>query len=147
MYIQTNVFGTYNVIRAAIKLIEKNEPDENGLRGVIINTAGIEGKKGHSGQVATAAASSGIIHITRPLAVQLREQGIRVVTISPGLFKTPLTDFLTPEVQETIERECFFGVNRFGDPDEFAHMVQTIILAPHINGTNIGMTCGLNVRA
>lgn len=143
--LKTNLIGTYNVIRASVKLMQKNEPDESGFRGVIVNTAGIEGTRGQSGQAATAAASNGIIHMTRSLAIQLKQKGIRVVTISPGLFRTPLTDILVPEVEKTVERECFIGVHRMGDPDEFAYMVQTIIQAPHINGTNIKMACGLNL--
>lgn len=142
---KTNLLGTFNVIRASVKLIQKNEPDENGFRGIIVNTAGIEGIKGQSGQVAIAAASNGIVHLARSLAVQLKPQGIRVVAISPGLFKTPLTDILEPEVEKTIERECFIGIHRMGDPDEFAYMVQTIVQSPHINGTNIKMDCGLNI--
>lgn len=125
--------------------MQKNEPDENGFRGVIVMTAGIEGTNGQSGQTATAAASNGIIHMTRSLAVQLQPQGIRVVTISPGLIRTQLTDILVHEVEKTIERECLIGVHRMGDPDEFAYMVQTIMQAPYINGTNIKMACGLNL--
>lgn len=133
------------MIRASVKLIEKNEPDENGFRGIIVNTAGIEGIKGQSGQAAIAAASNGIIHLAKSLAVQLKPQGIRVVTITPGIFKTPLTDIVAPEVEKTIERECFIGIHRMGNPDEFAYMVQTIIQTTTLNGTNVKMDCGLNL--
>lgn len=142
---QTNLIGTYNVIRTTSKLMEKNQPDANGSRGVIINTAGVEAYRGHSGQLGTAAASNGIIKMTKPLAKDYLSSGIRVVTISPGIIKTALTDYFPPEVEQTISRECMLAPHRFGDPDEFAHLAYSIVLNPHINATNIELASGLNI--
>lgn len=83
--------------------------------------------------------------MTRPLAAERKEQGIRVITISPGLIRTPLTDYYPPETEDALETTCFIGPNRIGEPDEFAHMVQTVVMSPHINGTNINITGGMHV--
>lgn len=143
--IQTNVIGTYNVIRETTKLIEKNQPDKDGFRGVIVNTAGSEAIRGQSGQAAISAASNAIICMTKPLAALRKKQGIRVVTISPGLIRTPLTDYFPPDIEQALEMTCFTGPNRMGEPDEFAHMVQTVVMGSHINGTNINITGGMHI--
>lgn len=142
---QTNLVGTYSVNLHSVRLIGKNEVDANGLRGVLINTAGIEGIRGHAGQSATAAASRAIMHMTKPLAREFHENGIRVVTIAPGLFKTPLTDFFTPEVDKVLQKDCMFTPNRFGDVDEFAHLAETIVINPSLNACTIDLSAGFNV--
>lgn len=142
---QTNVIGTYNVIRETTKLIGKNQPDKDGFRGVIVNTAGTEAIRGQSGQAALSAASNAIICMTRSLAAERKVQGIRVVTISPSLIRTPLIDHFPPDIEQALEATCFTAPNRMGEPDEFAHMVQTIVMSPHINGSNINITGGMHV--
>lgn len=134
--------GTLNVIRLAVGLIAKNDPDDNNMRGVIINTSGVEGVHGASGQVAIAAASGAIDSLTRPLASDFAAYGIRVVTISPGLIRTPLCDHFPAEVEESLN-EITLGPHRFGHPDEYAHLVQTIITNPYINATTIDLSAGL----
>lgn len=135
--------GTFNVTRLTVELINKNEPDDNGLRGVIINTGGMEGFQGTMGQTATAAASGAIHSMTRPLAADFSNQGIRVVAIAPGFIKTPLVDYIPNDTVDEISNECILAPKRFGDPDEFAHLVQTIITNPYINGTTIQLSGGL----
>lgn len=86
MFFQTNVVGTFNVIRLTAGLMAKNEPDINDLRGVIVNTSGYQAFNGSTGQVATAAAAGAIHSTTVPLAIDLAERGIRVVTVAPGTY-------------------------------------------------------------
>lgn len=129
--------------RLAVGLIGKNEPDENGLRGVVINTSGTEAFNGTLGQASIAAASGAIHSMTRPIAVDLGAQGIRVVSIAPGLIKTPLLDFIPAETAEEMYTECVIAPQRFGDPDEFAHIVQSIIANPYINATTIELSGGV----
>lgn len=135
-----------NVIRLSAALMALNQPDVNGLRGVIVNTSGVEAFNGASGQVATAAASGALHSITKPLAADLASGGIRVVTIAPGLVRTPLCDHYPKEVEETIGSECILAPKRFGDPDEFAHAVQTIVTNPYLNATTIKLSAGLDFR-
>lgn len=142
---QTNVCGTFNVIRLAAGLIGKNEPDANGLRGIFVNTAGVEGYRGTLGQTAFSAASGAIIAMTKPLSRDFSERGIRVVTIAPGIIKTPLNDYFPPETTEAISQECITAPNRFGEPDEYAHLVQSIVSNPYINATTIELSGGLNM--
>lgn len=144
---QTNLFGTYNVIRQTAKLISKGEPDKNGQRGVIINTAGIEGTRGDKAQVATGAASRGIVSMTRPFAEDFRKNGIRVATITTGLFKTPLIDFLPIHVQTDFAEKFMLAPHCIGEPDQYAQMVWSIVMSPHINGTTIDMSCGFQISS
>lgn len=130
------------MIRQTGKLISKSEPDMNGYRGVIINTAGIDGTKGCRSQVANGAASRGIMSMTRPFAEYFRKNGIRVVTITTGLFRTPIINFLPVDVQTNIAEYFMLAPHSIGDPDQYAHMVQSIVLSPHINGTCLDMSCG-----
>lgn len=145
-FIQTNVVGTFNVIRLSAGLFNKNKPDNDGLRGVIINTGGMEAFHGTMGQAPIAAASGAIHSMTRPLASDFSDQGIRVVSIAPGFIKTPLLDYLPADTIEEIANECIMGPKRFGDPDEFAHMVQSIVANPYINATTIQLSGGMKIN-
>lgn len=146
VYFQTNVVGTFNVIRLSVGLISKNEPDENGLRGVIVNTSGTEAFRGSLGQTSIAAASGAIHSMTRPLALDFGEHGIRVVSIAPGLIKTPLLDYIPAETAEAIYTENIISPKRFGEPDEFAHVVQSIVTNPYINATTIELSGGITLN-
>lgn len=137
--------GTFNVIRLSVGLISKNEPDDDGLRGVIINTSGSEAFRGTFGQTANAAASGAIHSMTKPLAFDFGERGIRVVSVAPGFIKTPLLDYIPEETTEAISTECIITPKRFGDPDEFAHVVQSIVTNPYINATTIEVTGGIQL--
>lgn len=133
------------MIRLTAKLFNKNEPDDDGLRGVIINTGGMEAFHGTMGQTSIAAASGAIHSMTRPLAADFSDQGIRVVSIAPGFIKTPLIDYIPADTSEEIANECIMAPKRFGDPDEFAHMVQSIVTNPYINATTIQFSGGLKI--
>lgn len=133
------------MIRLTAKLFNKNEPDDDGLRGVIINTSGIEAFNGTMGQTSIAAASGAIHSMTRPLAADFSDRGIRVVSIAPGFIKTPLIDYIPADTSEEIANECILSPKRFGDPDEFAHMVQSIVTNPYINATTIQFSGGLKM--
>ncbi|KAI5704560.1 3-hydroxyacyl-CoA dehydrogenase type-2 [Diaphorina citri] len=128
-----NTVGTFNVARLSAQLIHENKLNEDGLRGVIINTASIAAYEGQSGQVAYSASKSGIVGMTLPMARDLAGAGIRVNTIAPGLFDTPLLSMLNEKVRNFLARSIP-APQRLGHPDEFAQLVQSIITNPLING-------------
>ena len=128
-----NVVGTFNVIRLSVALIGQNDPDLDGYRGLVINTASIAAYDGQMGQAAYSASKGAIVGMTLPIARDLANQGIRCVTIAPGLFDTPLLASLPEKVR------CFLAKNvpfpsRLGDSDEYAHLVQHIIENKMLNG-------------
>ncbi|KAJ8944132.1 hypothetical protein NQ318_013316 [Aromia moschata] len=131
-----NTVGTFNVIRLSVGLIGENEPDANGERGVVINTASIAAFEGQMGQAGYSASKGGIVGMTLPIARDLSSQGIRVVTIAPGLFKTPLFEALPEKVVAFLEKSVPFP-SRLGKPSEFAQLVQSIIENPMLNGETI----------
>uniref|UniRef100_A0A4X2M161 3-hydroxyacyl-CoA dehydrogenase type-2 n=1 Tax=Vombatus ursinus TaxID=29139 RepID=A0A4X2M161_VOMUR len=131
--IQVNLIGTFNVIRLAAGEMGKNEPDEGGHRGVIINTASVAAFEGQVGQIAYSASKGGIVGMTLPAARDLAPMGIRVVTIAPGLFETPLLLGLPEKVRSFLARQVPFP-SRLGDPAEYAHLVQTVVENPLLNG-------------
>ncbi|XP_072933234.1 3-hydroxyacyl-CoA dehydrogenase type-2-like [Epargyreus clarus] len=134
--IQVNTVGTFNTIRLAVGLMGKNKPTEDGQRGVIVNTAGTMAYDGDIGQAAVAASNASIIGMTLPIARDLAKQGIRVVTIAPGTFDTPLLKYLPPKMIEFIKRMTPFP-SRLGRPEEFAHLVTSVIENPMLNGETI----------
>lgn len=144
MPLQTNLYGTFNVIRHAVQLMASNTPDENGQRGVIINTAGSSATDGQIGQVSQAASFGGITAMTLPLARDLSSGGIRVVTISPGIFDTPVINYVPDEVREYLSSLTPIP-NRFGKPEEFAHLVDGIIANPMLNGVTLRLDGGLRM--
>ncbi|CAG9131051.1 unnamed protein product [Plutella xylostella] len=131
--VNTNTVGTFNVIRLAVGLIGKNQPSEDGQRGVIVNTASTIAYEGDIGQAALAASGAGIIGMTLPIARDLAKQGIRVVTIAPGVFDTPLVSYLPFKMIEFLKRMTPFP-SRLGKPEEFAHLVTSIVENPMLNG-------------
>lgn len=142
--LKVNVLGTFNVIRLSAAVMHENQPDSDGARGVIINTASIAAFDGQIGQAAYSASKGAIVGMTLPIARDLSIIGVRVCTIAPGLFRTPLLDFLPDKVK------LFLGDNipfprRFGEPDEFAHMVQSIITNPVMNGATIRLDGALRM--
>lgn len=121
-----------------------NEPNADGQRGVIVNTAGAAATDGQIGQVAQAASFGGLASMTLPMARDLSASGIRVVTILPGIFDTPVINYVPDEVKEYLS--SFTAVpNRFGKPDEFAHMVDAVVTNPLLNGVNIRLDAGLRM--
>ncbi|CAG0882859.1 unnamed protein product [Cyprideis torosa] len=140
----TNTGGTFNVIRLSVGLIGQNEADEDGGRGVVINTASVAAFDGQIGQAAYSASKGGIVGMTLPLARDLSNQGIRVVTIAPGLFDTPLVDYLPDKVKTFLWQQVPFP-KRFGKPEEFADMVVSIVQNKMLNGEVIRLDGGLRM--
>lgn len=143
--ININTIGTFNVVRLAVGLIGQNEPDEGGQRGVIVNTASIAAFEGQMGQAAYSASKGAIVGMTLPLARDLAAQGIRICTIAPGLFLTPLLEGLPDKVKTFLSKSVPFPP-RLGKPAEFAHLVQAIIENPMLNGEVIRLDGALRMQ-
>ncbi|HEV7381738.1 MAG TPA: 3-hydroxyacyl-CoA dehydrogenase [Dyadobacter sp.] len=131
--IKINLIGTFNVIRLAAFAMEKNEPNSEGERGVIINTASVAAYDGQIGQVAYAASKGGIVSMTLPIARDLAKSGIRVMTIAPGLFETPLMSGLPEEARTSLGQQVPFP-SRLGKPHEYALLAKSIVENPMLNG-------------
>ncbi|XP_077002605.1 3-hydroxyacyl-CoA dehydrogenase type-2-like [Tamandua tetradactyla] len=131
--LSVNLIGTFNVIRLVAGEMGQNEPDQGGQRGVIINTASVAAFEGQVGQAAYSASKGGIVGMTLPIARDLAPMGIRVMTIAPGLFDTPLLTNLPDKVRNVLASQVPFP-SRLGDPAEYAHLVQAIIENPFLNG-------------
>ncbi len=131
--IEVNLIGTFNVTRLAVQAIADNSPTNTGERGVVVNTASVAAFDGQMGQVAYAASKGGIVGMTLPLARDLSSLGIRVMTIAPGLFDTPLLAALPEQARLSLEQQVPFPP-RLGRPDEYAALVAHIIENPMLNG-------------
>lgn len=131
--IKINLIGTFNCIRLAATAMESNTPNENGERGVIVNTASVAAYDGQIGQAAYSASKGGIVGMTLPIARDLARSGIRVVTIAPGLFNTPLLAALPEEARLSLGQQVPFP-SRLGEPSEYALLVSSIIENPMLNG-------------
>ena len=131
--IKVNLIGTFNVIRLTAFAMEKNEPNEDGERGVIINTASVAAYDGQIGQVAYAASKGGIVSMTLPIARDLAKSGIRVMAIAPGLFETPLMMGLPEEARISLGQQIPFP-SRLGKPHEYALLARSIVENPMLNG-------------
>ena len=134
--VKVNLVGTFNVIRLSAGLIGENQPNKDNQRGVIINTASVAAYDGQMGQAAYSASKGGIVGMTLPIARDLSVQGIRVVTIAPGLFDTPLLQALPEKIRAFLAKTVPFP-QRLGDPAEYAHMVEAIVDNPMMNGETI----------
>ncbi|KAK9887045.1 hypothetical protein WA026_019970 [Henosepilachna vigintioctopunctata] len=143
--IMVNTVGTFNVIRLGVGLIGQNEPNENGERGVVINTASVAAYEGQMGQAAYSASKGGIVGMTLPLARDLAGQGIRVVTIAPGLFRTPMFSALPDKVVAFLEKSVPFP-QRLGNPNEYALLVESIINNPMLNGETVRLDGALRMQ-
>ncbi|OMC09181.1 3-hydroxy-2-methylbutyryl-CoA dehydrogenase [Mycolicibacter heraklionensis] len=130
--IQVNLIGTFNVLRLSAERIAKTEPI-NGERGVIINTASVAAFEGQIGQAAYSASKGGVVGMTLPIARDLSRELIRVCTIAPGLFKTPLLGSLPEEAQKSLGAQVPHP-SRLGDPDEYGALAEHIINNPMLNG-------------
>ncbi|MBC8057262.1 MAG: SDR family NAD(P)-dependent oxidoreductase, partial [Rhizobiales bacterium] len=142
--IQVNLVGTFNVIRLAAAEMVKLEPLEDGERGVIVNTASVAAFDGQVGQEAYAASKGGIVALTLPLARDLAQFGVRVMTIAPGLFLTPLMAELPLPVQESLAASIPFP-KRLGKPDEFAQLCVAIVENLALNGEVIRLDGALRM--
>jgi NAD(P)-dependent dehydrogenase (short-subunit alcohol dehydrogenase family) len=131
--IQVNLIGTFNAIRLAAQVMSGNEPNEEGERGVIINTASVAAFDGQIGQAAYSASKGGIVGMTLPIARDLARNGIRVVTIAPGIFDTPLMAALPEPARTSLLQQAPFPP-RLGRPHEYALLARHIIENPMLNG-------------
>jgi NAD(P)-dependent dehydrogenase (short-subunit alcohol dehydrogenase family) len=134
--IGVNLIGTFNVIRLAAESIAKNAPSAEGERGVIINTASVAAYEGQIGQAAYSASKAGVVGMTLPIARELARFGIRVMTIAPGIFETPMLAAMPSEVQASLGAQVPFP-SRLGRPAEYAALVEHIISNPMLNGAVI----------
>jgi 3-hydroxyacyl-CoA dehydrogenase/3-hydroxy-2-methylbutyryl-CoA dehydrogenase len=142
--VRVNLIGTFNVLRLAATAMLAHEPDEAGERGVCVNTASIAAYDGQIGQLAYAASKGGIVGMTLPAARDLASSGIRVVTIAPGLFDTPLLAGL-PEEARTALGEQVPHPRRLGRPQEFADLAAHIVENPMLNGEVIRLDGALRM--
>jgi NAD(P)-dependent dehydrogenase (short-subunit alcohol dehydrogenase family) len=134
--ININLIGSFNMTRLAAEAMSRNTPDAGGERGVIVLTASVAAYDGQIGQAAYSASKSGLVGMTLPIARELARNGIRVVTIAPGLFETPMMGGLTQEVQESLGKMVPFPP-RLGRPSEFASLVAEIVRNEMLNGEAI----------
>ena len=144
--IQVNLVGTFNVIRLAAQRMMANVPTEDDGCGVIINTASIAGFEGQIGQAAYAASKGGIISMTLPIARELARHGIRVMSIAPGIFDTPMMASLPEKVREQLGASVPFP-SRLGMPFEFAELARHIIENPMLNGSTIRLDGALRMAS
>jgi NAD(P)-dependent dehydrogenase (short-subunit alcohol dehydrogenase family) len=142
--IRVNLLGTYNVLRLCAARIAKLEPLADQERGVMLLTASVAAFDGQVGQQAYAASKGGIVGMTLPLARDLAQFGIRVVTIAPGLFSTPLMKELPEEVQQSLANSIPFP-KRLGKPEEFAALAAHVVTNTHLNGETIRLDGALRM--
>jgi len=142
--IMINLVGTFNMLRLAAAEMMSNEPLADGERGVIINTASIAAFEGQIGQAAYAASKAGVAGLTLPAARELARSGIRVVTIAPGLFMTPMMAAFPAAVQESLAQAVPFPP-RLGQPEEYAALVATICEITMLNGETIRLDGALRM--
>lgn len=142
--VSINLVGTFNMIRLAAAAISKESPGDDGERGVIVNSASIAAYDGQIGQAAYAASKGGVVALTLPVARELARFGIRVVTIAPGVFATPMVAGFSPEVQEALGNSVPFPA-RLGQPAEFAALVKHICENTMLNGETIRLDGALRM--
>jgi NAD(P)-dependent dehydrogenase (short-subunit alcohol dehydrogenase family) len=143
--VQVNLIGTFNCIRLAATAMAANAPTADGERGVIINTASVAAFDGQIGQAAYAASKGGIVGLTLPVARDLAELGIRVVTIAPGLFDTPLLASLPEPVRASLAKQVPFP-SRLGRPAEYAALALQIIENAMLNGETIRLDGAIRMQ-
>ena len=144
--IQVNLIGTFNVIRLAGTAMQGNQPGPSGERGVIVDTASVAAFDGQIGQAAYAASKGGIVGMTLPIAREFARFGVRVMTIAPGIFETPLLGNLSKEVQESLGQQVPFP-SRLGQPSEYAALVKHIVENQMLNGEVIRLDGAIRMAA
>jgi 3-hydroxyacyl-CoA dehydrogenase / 3-hydroxy-2-methylbutyryl-CoA dehydrogenase len=143
--IQVNLIGTFNCIRLAAVHMARNTPNHDGERGVVINTASVAAFDGQIGQAAYSASKGGIVGLTLPVARDLAELGIRVVTIAPGIFETPLLGTLPDNVRVSLANQVPFP-KRLGRPEEYAALAEEIITNVMLNGETIRLDGAIRMQ-
>lgn len=143
--LKVNLLGSFLLARTSAEAMVDNPATENGERGVIINTASVAAFEGQIGQSAYSASKGGIVSMTLPLAREFARYGIRVTTIAPGIFLTPMMEGLPEEVQDSLAAQVPFP-SRLGKPSEFAQMVASIYGNPMLNGETIRLDGALRMQ-
>ena len=144
--ISINLIGTFNVIRFAAAVMQHNEPEESGERGIIINTASVAAFDGQIGQAAYSASKGGIVAMTLPIAREFAKLGIRVMTIAPGIFETPLLMGMPDEVKASLGQQVPFP-SRLGKPHEYAALAKHIVENQMLNGEVIRLDGAIRMAA
>jgi len=134
--VMVNLVGSFNVAKAAANLMQHNEPGDDNERGVIINTASVAAFEGQIGQAAYSASKGGVVGMTLPMAREFTRIGVRVMTIAPGIFHTPMVDTMPDNVQQALNDSIPFP-QRLGKPEEFASLAAHIVENSYFNGTTI----------
>jgi NAD(P)-dependent dehydrogenase (short-subunit alcohol dehydrogenase family) len=142
--INVNLVGTFNVVRLAAEQMAKNEANADGERGVIVNTASVAAYDGQIGQAAYAASKGGIVSLTLPVARDLSKNGIRVMTIAPGIFDTPMLALLPEDTRASLGASVPFP-SRLGKPSEYALLTEHIVTNPMLNGEVIRLDGALRM--
>ena len=142
--VQINLMGTMNVIRLAAEKMVKNVPNDDGEKGVVINTASAAAFEGQIGQAAYSASKAGVVGMTLPIAREFADYGIRIMTIAPGLFETPMLAGLPENAKEALNKMMPFP-KRLGKPAEFAQLARSIIENPMLNGSVIRLDAALRM--
>jgi len=143
--INVNLIGTFNMIRLAADAMSKGQPNASGERGVIVNTASVAAFDGQIGQAAYSASKGGIVGMTLPIARDLSRSGIRVVTIAPGIFETPMLKGMPQEIQDALGKMVPFPP-RLGRPDEYAALVGHIVHNEMLNGEVIRLDGAIRMQ-
>lgn len=144
--IQINLIGTMNVVRLAAVQMLKNEPNEDGEKGVVINVASVAAFEGQIGQAAYSSSKAGVVGMTLPIAREFADYGIRCNAIAPGIFMTPMVAGLPPKAQEALAKMMPFP-KRLGNPSEFAMLVGHIIENSMLNGETIRLDAAIRMAA
>ena len=145
--VRVNLIGTFNVLRLCAEVMQTNEPQtEDQERGVIVNVASIAAFDGQTGQAGYAASKGGIVAMTLPIARDLAKRGVRIMTIAPGVFETPLLASAPDEVKEPLIAITQFP-KRLGHPDEFAEEVAHIVNCSYLNGEVIRLDAAIRMPA
>jgi NAD(P)-dependent dehydrogenase (short-subunit alcohol dehydrogenase family) len=134
--VMVNLIGSFNVAKAAAEVMQHNDASADGERGVIVNTASVAAYEGQIGQTAYAASKGGVVGMTLPMARELARSGIRVMTVAPGVFWTPMVDGMPEAVQQSLAASIPFP-SRLGKPEEFASLVAYILGNVYLNGETI----------
>ena len=144
--VQINLIGTMNVVRLAAEKMVQNQGNDDGEKGVVINVASVAAFDGQIGQAAYSASKAGVVGMTLPIAREFAEYGIRIMTIAPGIFRTPMLEALPENVQEALGKMVPFP-KRLGEPSEFAGLVQHIVENSMLNGEVIRFDGALRMAA
>jgi NAD(P)-dependent dehydrogenase (short-subunit alcohol dehydrogenase family) len=143
--IHVNLIGSFNLGKAAAAAMESNAADADGQRGLIVNTASVAAFEGQIGQAAYSASKGGVVAMTLPMAREFARIGVRVVSIAPGIFWTPMMEGMPPEVQDSLGKQVPFP-SRLGKPEEYAELVASIYENTMINGTTIRLDGAIRMQ-